>query len=212
MATTIAPTAESDFKEYTNPVSIASEGDPMRRVSRVMAGLGTGQAELLSVMGDNVQVLTNKMAEINNYMRLVNDGIAITKTGDDNHSFEVSNPKLMSKADALELQAAFNRLGVKTSPYPQKDFNDGNNTTGPYLILDAASGMYYVRLKKKDIDGASKNLRLKADEISSQTQAAQLTLQTLITRYNGTMEVVSATTEKAKTLAGAVVGTFKQMG
>jgi hypothetical protein len=212
MATTGLTRFESDFKERITPANIAAEGDPLRNLSAAMAAHSTALAKLLGSTSESVQDQTEKIAQIKVFLNQVNRGAELTAGADDTVSFELIPPPStpLSKEQALELQKAWNAAGVPTVPFPQTDFTGVTNESGPYLVpSDIFPDLYSLRLRKKDVEAASKNLRQKADEIGMLTQAAQLSLQSVTGRLDGALHMVSATTIGFGTAAGSIVQNFR---
>lgn len=175
----------ADFSKWSTvtAATLSLIKDPMKMVARVMMAMTTAQANLLTTMTTKVTAMTDHMADVNELMQMVNNGLAATKTGTEDSWTAIF------KGTAAEARLIADRMIANGVPSANIDL-----TTMPGE----------VRLSKKNLTGASQNLQLAVDTISSTTQQAQLSLQTLMGRYNGTFEVVTSAIKKNETQAESV--------
>lgn len=157
--------------------------DPMKLVARVMMAMTNAQASLLTTMTTKVTALTDRMADVNELMQMVNNGLAALKTKEEDDLYTLV--KAGSSPTAAEIKARLIAAGVQA----------------PGLNIDSSGNLI---VSKKNLSAANQNMQLTVDTISSTTQQAQLSLQTLMGRYNGTFEVVTSAIKKNETQAEAI--------
>lgn len=179
----------SDYSNWSTVTraSLSLVKDPMKLVARVMVAMSNAQANLLATMTNKVTALTDRMADINELMKNVNDGLAATKgwTVETDHYVLFRSS---SEAEADAYRARLIAAGVKEST----------------LSKGFTGSVWQISIAKQNLSAANQNMQLTVDTVSSTTQQAQLSLQTLMGRYNGAFEVVTSAIKKSEAQADAV--------
>lgn len=167
-----------------------SEKDPIRRVARVMAAHSAVQGMVLQTQTKSVTLITEEMADCNELLKMVNNGIAATRSQPDSSS-HIFSFGTMAACEAL--RDRFVAAGID----PALLFVRGVNPLNPEEI---SIGIY----KKSDLNTCNSNVQLQVDSLSSTTANSNLQLQTGIGRYNGCLEVCTAAVKKAEGQAEAI--------
>jgi hypothetical protein len=111
-----------------------------------------------------------------------------------------------SKAEATSLHQRYMTAGAGEGTL-WVEFKDDTDPPG-----NATYHRNYWQVKgtKSALSKANDNMRMAAEKITTQSQQAQLQLQTLMGRYNGAFELVTAAIKRAETQSEAAVTNFKK--
>jgi hypothetical protein len=186
--------APTPFELWTNKEEIAKVKDPLKLMARVMAAMSVAMANVLKSEMESVKNLTDSMAEINECMKLMNIELGEVKNitdGAHRHRFADGTKTAM---EALK----------------QRMINAGVGNGDKFLIEDLGGGLWQIAIQKMNMEAANQNLQLNVDNLSTLSQSAQLNLQTLMGRYNGCFEVVTAAIKKAETQAQSAINNWKK--
>lgn len=193
----------ADYAAWNSPASIAAERDPMRRVAMVMMHMTTEQGKLLKTESDSITLLTDRMGVLNDAMKILNAGIAanaVTKDDAQAVIFQFPSPSPRPvppdpNSKYEKAKAALIAAGVDMFKYTE-DIVSPNDR--------------FVATLKSSASDAVTALRIDVEELSSQTQLANLGLQTLMGRYNGAFDVVTNALKKNESQGSAVTSNFRR--
>lgn len=184
-------TAAENYREWTSDFDGVK--DVIRLSARVNAAMAEVQAKLLRTQTLSVTQITDRMAEINDLMKMMNTWSANAK---DDQRFRA---KTGTQTEMADLKARFVAAGVDASLI---EFNAITDTPTPPT--------HELVMTKAKIATSVSSMQITVDSLSSTTQQAQLSLQTLMGRYNGTYELVTASNKKAETQAESAINNFKK--
>jgi len=182
-------------------IEILAAKDPVKLVSRVSIGMSLRQAEFMRMLTLRVKGLTDRIADINDLLKMVNAGIASLAAGNPGDGYDLIGG--VSRAAAQKLVDRFIAAGVKLKA-------DG---TPEHLIFRSEGGTpetWEVVMQKMNGDALVKSLQNSVSDLTSSNQQEQLTLQTLMGRYNGTIELASNAIKKSELQADAVMTNIKR--
>lgn len=227
--------AEQANLDYKNFIETPITDDPMRMVASVMLGLTNSQADMLRTMTANVTKLTQKMAEVNALLGKLNnakvtatDAAAgqIAKSVAFSYTDPPNTAQLAARQSMIDIvqkivdyggttAQAYNANNAKydfTAGGASGSFNVGANISINCIpaIAPATGQVYQAYALKPALDSTSQNLTRTVDQISSEVQQAQVDLQTMMGRYNGSFEVVTAAIKKSESQAQSVNGNIRR--
>lgn len=219
--------AADDFRLFTTELST---NDPIRLVAQVMLGMTNAQGDLLRTMTANVTKLTDQMAKVNDLMSMANEGLTKKEISDTNPATiffsnfwdpnDPNAPKLKDAAKAEVMawaQVALDFGGAK--PNFLIKGNEADDFTACSLLVaqyrSAPAPNTNLRCwtlvgTKTQLTTLNTNLQRGVDKLSAEVQQAQLSLQTLMGRYNGAFEVVTAAIKRDESQAQSVTGNIRK--
>ena len=169
------------------PADIKKIADPLQRIALVMALLTQVQAAVLDIQKDNVTAVTDRMAKINELMKTWNAALAQFKNDPNATANSLVIEFTGSKAEVDAIYAALNMEGIDVAQLVHRD-----------ELPDGRSQISSFKSRAEDLLDA---LQKSVDTLSTSTSSAQLSLQTMVGRYNSTFEMVIATLKKALDMA-----------
>ncbi|RYX93956.1 MAG: hypothetical protein EOO28_16355 [Comamonadaceae bacterium] len=210
--------AAADFALFT---AAPSNADPTMGVAQVMLELANGQAKLIKTMKNHVAGLTNSLDELNDLLGKVAN--AKTRPGLSEEvagflatsaTFTRTTPpgpdQLAARQSMIDLVNSMVHYGGTTALTYTARESQFAPALGVFIDLDpdvdaAGKSHYRAYAVKSALDSLNANLQRAADQVSAEAQQAQLDLQTMMGRYNGAFEVVTAGVKKSEARAQAVV-------
>lgn len=177
--------AEKAFEAYINGTE--PESDTMRRVARAFLLLAVALSKLAEGQTAKVANIADELGVFNDHMKMLNQKVSEVATLTDNDSV------LLIRGTQQEVQDFRTKL-LAAADFPYQD-------TTLYYIVDEGNGVYSWSLKKGECNTAIKNMQMSVDDLSSLSQQEQLALQTIMTRFNTSLEGSATATQKAGTQA-----------
>lgn len=202
--------ASADYLTFTTTLSTA---DPIRLVAQVMMGMSNAQGNLLRTMTAQVTALTNKMADVNELMGMLNLGLNRPAVSDESPGV-VAYSILAGQAGKDEMLALSQRFidagATRAAQTPTPNGYPASIADSMYINRPADPTKWQLYVGKTALTNMSQNLQRTVDNISSEVQQAQLSLQTLMGRYNGAFEVVTSAIKKSETQSQSVTGNIRR--
>jgi hypothetical protein len=186
---------EKDFEAYisgTEPVS-----DTMRRAARAFLMLAIALSKVVGSQTAKVDSVADEMTQMHTYMSLLNDKVNVAgpEGTENNHTLRIFEDRDKTKVEEFR----------KALLYAAGEMGKGDSTLYPISDKPDASGKWYWELKVDACNTANKNLQMAVDDLSSLSQQEQLALQTLMSRFNASMEAATSATQKATSQAQMAV-------
>jgi hypothetical protein len=182
----------------------------------VLLEMSDEQAELVRSLAAEVSRLSQQIKSVSNYMNIVNTGMGYLKDKGEGEPYPVMTG-LTDAAVTEELQkwvdiGAMPQFGAKALN-ANGEWQIGDGTTGLMARLTSqVNGVnsWTIYFQKPGGEAMQKNLQNKVNDLTTDNQQFQLDLQTIIGRYNATIEVGSNVVKKNATQAEAILNNFRR--
>jgi hypothetical protein len=210
-------TLDELIASYTNADNIAAEKDPLKRLLMVSMGYASEQANTLQIQNDETKQTTDELANLNQLSTYMNDAAGRTEPQADTDTTWVGPQWMSTSSDPLtssnfdpntaeDLKQNLAANGVDPNTMSIYVWQQGYPGAEP---PDQPVHVAEVRMAKKDIAEASKNLALKVDTLSSTAQQAQTYEQMQVGRYTATLELATKAAEDEKELTVDISRNFR---
>jgi hypothetical protein len=186
--------AMEDFKAWSTDFQTVA--DPLRRAARIMAALAHVMAEVIETQTKSVTRISDRMAVVNDVLKLVNAGITRSK---DNGSETAEIPWMQGSEQELAVAVSvFRAAGIQSK---SESSAEGMYQVGPSLTFLGQSAIY---ISPRNLTYVQSALQIDLQKLGSTQQNDQMRVQTAVGRYNATFELISSLIKKSETQGDAV--------
>lgn len=200
-------TVRPAFEVWGSPTLAELETlDPMLMLPRVMAGYSKEQGELLRHLTKNVTELSDQIAEVSDYMNVVNTAMGAVTSADAGTRYYFKY--FATEAEAIAEVARWVNIGAQPKG-PENGATGVVHTDGVVDPTDPTK-VWGVFLQKDGATAIQGTLRNIANDLTTANQQAQLELQTLMGRYNATIDVISSIIKKNASQLDAILNNYRR--
>lgn len=170
--------------------------DPAGVAAREKLELSTEMSAVLRTRTNKVLRINSTMNDMNAVLKKLNGMLAETTSSD-------SDTKLITYSQGIAMGSAYaggNAWAANVKPL----WESWGLDTSKFTVRTMANGQGELVIEKRYINVAIESLKIALDKASSEAQQEQLTLNNILTQYNGGIEAASAIYQSKKTLDQAL--------
>jgi hypothetical protein len=204
----MTPNVQTAYEAWTTPTDLELQtGDPVAMVPRLMAAYGIQQGELLRLLTANVTRLSDEIASVSDFMNVINTGMGYLKNRSEGDAYYVGHFATQAEADAEVARW----VAIGAQPV-NSDGSMGVVARNNALDVDPndPTKTWGVFFQKAGGEAIQKRLQNRVNDLTTANQQAQLVLQTVIGRYNATIELISNIIKKNSTQLESIQNNFRR--